>query len=118
MSEAKYVFPDQERGIQGLPVERRFITPAPRRGPGIGSRVVEVVQVKRGASKPSQDRALPSSSVRAEIWPEGFRAKSPPPSPPMDVQPIATEPPQPVAHVMDMWQPSSPMSTKPNPAKV
>jgi hypothetical protein len=111
MSEADRVFPHQEKqAAQTSSDERRLIITPPRKG-GFGggkSRVVEVVHVQRGRSKPTNARSRPApSNVRAETWPEGFRAKSPPPLPQRDIQPVAPEPAQPTVHVMAMWEPSA-----------
>jgi hypothetical protein len=117
MSEANRVFPRQDKpGAQTASVERRFIVSAPRRsGFGSGkSRVVEVVQVRRNRPRPIEDRPRPAPwSVRAETWPEGFRATSAVPLPQQDVQPVAPEPAQPTVHVMPMWEPSPPQPAQP-----
>jgi hypothetical protein len=85
MSEADRVFPRQEfprrdeQGAQTSSGERRLILSAPRRGRfgGAQSRVVEVVHVRRGRSRPTEGRSRPAAgNVRAETWPEGFRARS------------------------------------------
>jgi len=52
-------------------------------------------------------------SVRAETWPEGFRAKPTQPLQLRDIQPVAPEPAQPAVHVMPGWQPSSPQPVLP-----
>lgn len=123
MSEADRVFPSQEKpGAQTPSSETRLILSAPRRG-GLGggkSRVVEVVHVHRGRPKSTEARSRPASwNVRAETWPEGFRAKSPPSLPQLDVQPVAPKPVPPTVHVMAMWEPPQqpaqpePMSAEP-----
>jgi hypothetical protein len=117
MSEADRVFPRRdEQEVQPSSSETRLIVSAPRkRGFGGGkSRVVEVVHVRRGGAKPAEARSRPAPwSVRAETWPEGFRAKSPAPLPQQDIQPVVTEPAQPTVHVMAMWEPSVEEPTQP-----
>src|SRR4051794_39659557 len=108
MSEADHVFPRREDlGAHSVHSERRLVLSAPRRsGAGGGrSRVVEVVHVRRGGPRPVEGtpRAAPWS-VRAEVWPEGFRAKPASPTPP-DIQPAAPEPVPPTVHVVPMWEP-------------
>jgi hypothetical protein len=44
--------------------------------------------------------------MRAETWPEGFGAKSAPPSPQHEIPPAAAEPAEPTVHVMAMWEPT------------
>jgi hypothetical protein len=118
MSEADRVLPRQrEQGVEGSSSERRLILGSSRRkGSGCGSsRVVEVVHVRRGGAKTSEDGSPPARwYVRAETWPEGFRAKSPLPLPPHDIQLASTEPAQPTVHVMAMWEPSSPQPVQPS----
>jgi hypothetical protein len=113
MSEADQVFPRQERqGAQTASGEKRLIHSAPRKG-GKG-RVVEVVHVQQGRSRSTEDRSRPAPwSVRAETWPEGFRAKSAPPPPQHDIQPVAPEPTQPTVHIMPMWEPSQQQPAQP-----
>ena len=61
------------------------------------SRVIEVVHVRRSGPRPAEDRPSPAPwSVRAEVWPEGLRAKPAPPLPPQDIQPVAPEPARPI----------------------
>src|SRR3712207_4850203 len=108
MSEADRVFPRrEEQAAQTSSSEERLIITPPRKG-GFGggkSRVVEVVHVQRGRSKPTDARSRPArSNVRAETWLEGFRAKSPPPLPPRDIQPLVPEPVQPTGHVPAMCE--------------
>jgi hypothetical protein len=110
MSEADRVFSARKgQGAQAPLSEKRLILSAPRRG-GLGtskSRVVEVVHVRRDRPRPAEDRPHPASwSVRAETWPEGFRAKPAQPIPPQNMRPVAPEPPPPAVHVMPMWEPS------------
>lgn len=117
MSEADRVFPRQkEQGAQASSGEKRLILSAPRRS-GIGagkSRVVEVVHVRRDRSRSTEDRSRPAPwNVRAETWPDGFRAKSAPPLPQHGIQPVAPEPAQPTAHVMPMWEPSPQQPAQP-----
>jgi len=117
MSEADRVFLRHEgQGAQASSDEKRLILSAPRRS-GIGSgksRVVEVVHVRRGTSRPAEDRLRPAPwNVRAETWPEGFRAKTAPPLPQPDIQQVAPEPTQPTVHVMPMWEPSPQQPAQP-----
>jgi len=121
MSEADHVFPRREElGTHSVYSERRLVMSAPRKsGPGGGrSRVVEVVHVRRGRPKSVEDtpRAAPWS-VRAEVWPEGFRAKPVSPNPPPNIQPVAPEQAQPTVHVMPMWEPQQPAQPVPEPAE-
>lgn len=119
MSEADRVFPTRhDRGAQGASSECRLIHAASRRkGGGTSTRVVEVVHVRRGKPKPSVDRPSLASGVRAEAWPDGFRAKVPPPLPPHDPPPAAPEPARPTVHVMAGWasspQPPTPLPVAP-----
>src|SRR5829696_8379743 len=117
MSEADRVFPRQEgQGAQPSAEEKRFIHAAPRRsGAGAGkSRVVEVVHVRRSGPRPPDDRPRPAPwSVRAETWPEGFRATSAPPLARPEALSCAPEPAPPTVHVMAMWEPSPQQRTQP-----
>lgn len=117
MSEADRVFPRQEKQVgQNSAGEKRFITSAPRRG-GLGgskSRVVEVVHVRSGRSKPAEQRSHPSSrNTRAEMWPDGFRAKSALLPMQHGAPPATPAPVQPTAHVMPAWAPSPQQSIQP-----
>src|SRR4051795_8508480 len=98
MSEADRVFAARKgQGPQAPYAEKRYILSAPRRGSAgtSKSRVVEVVHVRRDGSRPMEGRPRPAPwSVRAEPWPEGFRAKPASPLPPRDIQPVAPEPAQ------------------------
>jgi hypothetical protein len=112
MSEADRVFPRHRREEPITSGDKRLILSAPRRS-GLGasktskSRVVEVVYVRRERSRPTEDRPRPAPwSVRAETWPEGFRAKSAVPLRQHDLQPAAPDAAQPTVHVMPMWEPS------------
>jgi len=51
--------------------------------------------------------------MRAETWPEGFRAKTALPLSRQNIQQVAPEPAQPTVHVMPMWEPSSQQSAQP-----
>jgi hypothetical protein len=118
MSEADRVFPRQEgQEAPASSTEKRLILSAPRRsGFGAGkSRVVEVVHVRRSKSRPIEDGSRPVAwNVRAETWPEGFRAKSSvPPLPPQDMQPHVPEPAQPTTHVMAVYEPSPQQPAEP-----
>jgi hypothetical protein len=117
MSEADRVFSARRRqGAQSPIGEKRLILSAPRKGSlgGSKSRVVEVVHVRRDRPRPAEGRAHSASwSVRAETWPEGFRAKPAQPIPPQDMQPVLPEPAPPAVHVMPMWEPSSQEPTQP-----
>ena len=79
MSEADRVFPRRkDLGAQSSHSEQRLVLSARRRSGAVGgrSRVVEVVHVRRSGPRPVEDRPRPAPwSVRAEVWPEGFRAK-------------------------------------------
>jgi len=78
--------------------------------------VVEVVHVRRSGPGPVEDRPRSAPwGVRAEVWPEGFRAKPASSLPPHDIQPSAPEPPPPTVHVMPMWEPPWQRSAQPEP---
>ena len=117
MSEADRVFPRREElGAQSSHSEQRLVLSTPRKsGAGGGrSRVVEVVHVRRSGPRPVEDRPRPAPrSVRAEVWPEGFRAKPASPLPSQDIRPVAPEPAQPTVHVMPMWEPAQQRSAQP-----
>jgi hypothetical protein len=117
MSEADRVFPrSAEQRAPTSSGEKRLIPSAPRRsGSGSGkSRVVEVVHVRQGRSRPIEDRPRPAPwNVRAETWPEGFRARSAVPLLHDNISPGVPESAQPIVHVMPMWQPSSPQPVQP-----
>ena len=86
---------EEELGAQSSHGEQRLVLSARRRNGAAGgrSRVVEVVHVRRSGPRPVEDRPRSAPwSVRAEVWPEGFRAKPASPLPPQDVQPSAPEP--------------------------
>jgi hypothetical protein len=123
MSEADRIFPRQEgQGEQTSSTEKRFILSAPRRsGFGVGqSRVVEVVHVRRGRSRPGEDNQGPAPrNVRTPTWLEWLRPKSTLPSPQPDIQPAAPEPAQPTVHVVPAWEPSPQQPVEPvaTPAK-
>src|SRR3954462_8954968 len=117
MSEADRVLPSRKgQEPQASYAERRHIVSASRRG-GTGtskSRVVEVVHVRRDGPRPMEHRPRPAPwSVRAETWPEGFRAKPTQPLQLRDIQPVAPEPAQPAVHVMPVWQPTVPQPVSP-----
>jgi hypothetical protein len=117
MSEEDRVFPRrrEELGAQSSHREQRLVLSARRRNGAAGgrSRVVEVVHVRRSGPRPVEDRPRPAPwSVRAEVWPEGFRAKPASPLPPQDLQPVAPEPAQPTVHVMPMWEPTQQRSAQ------
>lgn len=110
MSEADRVFPrHKEQGLQPASGDKRHIVSASRRG-GLGggkTRVVEVVHVQRGRTEPTEHRQRPTPwNTHAETWPEGFRAKSAPPSPQHKTPPAVAEPAKPTVHVMAMWEPT------------
>lgn len=117
MSEADRVFPRKEgQGASSPSVEKRLILSAPRRsGLGAGkSRVVEVVHVRRGKGRPTEESSRPAPwDLRAETWPEGIHPKAALPLPQADVQPAPPEPAQPTVHVMPMWEPSPQQSAPP-----
>ena len=117
MSEADRVFPRREElGAQSSHSEQRLVLSTPRKsGAGGGrSRVVEVVHVRRSGPRPVEDRPRPAPrSVRAEVWPEGFRAKPASPLPSQDIRPVAPEPAQPTVHVMPMWEPTQQRAAQP-----
>jgi hypothetical protein len=112
MSEADRVFFARKgQKSQNSTSEQRLILSTSRRsGPGAGkSRMVEVVHVRRDGARPVKDDPSPAQwSLRAEVRPEGLRAKPPEPLPLRDIQPVAPAPTPPVVHVMPMWQPSPP----------
>jgi hypothetical protein len=106
----------EEQGSQTWSGEKRRIVIAPRRR-GLGSsssRVVEVVHIRRSRSSSAEDRSPPAPRyVRAETWPEGFRAKSALPLPRHDMELVSPEPAQPSVHVMAMWEPSARQPAEP-----
>jgi hypothetical protein len=117
MSEEDRVFPRrrEELGAQSSHREQRLVLSARRRNGAAGgrSRVVEVVHVRRSGPGPVEDRPRSAPwSVRAEVWPEGFRAKPASSLPPHDIQPPAPGPAQPTVHVMPMWKPTQQASTQ------
>lgn len=117
MSEADRVFPHYKpQGSQPTSGEQRHILSAPRKS-GLGgskNRVVEVVHVRRDRAKPPEHRPRPAPwHVRAETWPNGFRAKSAPPLPDHDVPPVEPKLAEPTVHVMAMWEPAPQMPAQP-----
>jgi hypothetical protein len=112
----------EELRAQSSHGEQRLVLSARRRNGAAGgrSRVVEVVHVRRSGPGPVEDRPRSAPrGVRAEVWPEGFRAKPASSLPPHDIQPSAPEPPPPTVHVMPMWEPRQERSAQPEaqPAK-
>lgn len=108
MSEAGRVFSSHPKRIVSLDEPQHIVT-APRKNSSgtIASRVVEVVHVSRGKPKPVQNHPRPAPyNAHAETWPDGFRAKSPPPAPQQATMPFVPEPASPIVHVMPMWEPS------------
>ncbi|MBK1660125.1 hypothetical protein [Paracraurococcus ruber] len=111
MSDIDRVFSGRpSRRTVNAPEEQHRIVSIPRRGKfaGGGSRAVEVVHVRRPGATPAGSTRPAAWSVRAEAWPEGFRAKAPAPALPVAEPPAAPEPSPPTVHVMPMWQPSPP----------
>src|SRR3954468_21959053 len=112
MSEADRVFPARKgQETKAHTAEKRFIlSPSRRGGPAGGKgRVVEVVHVRRDGAKPAEARPRPAPwSVRAETWPDGFRAKAASPPRPSTIEPVAPEPASPIVHVMPVWEPPAP----------
>src|SRR5690349_6452668 len=110
MSDADHVFPwPQEQGASSASPERHLVhTVTRRKGGGTSTRVVEVVHVRRGQPKPASALPHPASTMRAEVWPEGFRPKAPPPLPLDERTPVVPNPAQPTAHVMEPWAPTPP----------
>ena len=110
MSEADRVFSRHPRRAV-FASETQHIVTAPRKNSSgtIAGRVVEVVHVSHGSSRPVERPARPKPwNAHAETWPEGFRAKSSPPVSRQEAQPVAPEPTPPTVHVMPMWEPSAP----------
>jgi hypothetical protein len=116
MSEVDRVFPGRnELGAQSSHSEQRLVLSTRRRSGAAGgrSRVVEVVHVRRSGPTPVENHLRPAPrSVRAEVWPEGFRAKPVLSLPLQDIQPVAPEPAQPTVHVMPMWEPTQQRSAQ------
>lgn len=109
MSEVDRVFSRHPRRDAPL-TETQHIVTAPRknRAGTIATRVVEVVRVSHGRSKPRADQPHRAPwNAHAETWPDGFRAQSSPPAPPPDAQPPALAPAAPIVHVMPMWEPAT-----------
>jgi hypothetical protein len=109
MVDKDYVFARFTRDQTSSTDKREQLT-IQRRGPGAGSRVVEVVHVRSAAStgKPSALRADPG--VRAASWEDGFRTKPLMRAPGQTEAPL-TEHAAPVGHVMPAREPTS--ATKP-----
>lgn len=109
MSEADRVFQRREnQRPQTSREERRVVVSPPRKGPaGSGrSRVVEVVHLRRDGLKPEDARPRSTAGkLRAQTWPEGFRARSTLPPTQHDVEPVSPGPPPPIAHMMPVWAP-------------
>jgi hypothetical protein len=87
------------------PQPQRELLSIPRRGTSSGSRTVEVVHVRSGASSKSQDQRPRESGLRSATWAEGFPTKPAPNRLPVELS-APTEPPQPAVHVMPMWEPA------------
>ena len=88
--------------------------PRRRWGPGGRGRA----RPRRDGPRPAEGGPRPAAaawSLRAESWPEGFRARPPAPPllPPRDLQPVTPEPARPAVHVMPMWEPSPPRPAPP-----
>ncbi|WP_372623372.1 hypothetical protein [Falsiroseomonas sp.] len=87
--------------------DQRELRNIPRKGASAGSRTVEVVRVPaRGATPSVGSPRQTDHRVRAATWDDGFPAKSTPPPSPAPL-PVADEAPEPVAHVMPMWEPAT-----------
>jgi hypothetical protein len=103
MSEIDRVFA-RLGGGQAAGSDQRELLNIPRKGNSTGSRVVEVVRLPSRRTPAGQDQAQrPAFKVRAQTWEDGFPARTaapaaPPPEPP------AVEAPEPVAHVMPLWE--------------
>lgn len=93
-------------GGQTAQAEGRELRSIPRRGGPTANRVVEVVRLpSRGAAPSGAGRRRADLRVRAETWDDGYPAKSMPlPSRPS--RQVASEPAEPVAHVMPIWEPT------------
>ena len=108
MSEADRVFSPQSKRAASHGQTRHIVT-APRKNSSgtMASRVVEVVQVRRHTSGSDKVRS-PSTPwhVHVETWPDGFRARSPAPTPLQAAQPMVPKVPPPTVHVMPAWEPS------------
>lgn len=107
MTEVDRVF----SGMQGRPgqptnIEQRIIQHRHRQGGAshIRTRVVEVVHVRRNGKRPVDGQANPVSA--AEVSPEDFGGRPEKRSSGIGIAPATFEPPQPVVHVMPMWEPS------------
>ena len=113
MSEADRVFSawDAQAGQEPSSERRRIRGTVRRRGPGAGQdRVVEVVHLRRSGREPAPEGAGPAAGrLRAESWPDGFRARPAPPAPVSD-PPSAplTAPEQPTIHARRAWTPAAP----------
>ncbi|MEO3473675.1 hypothetical protein AAFN86_17535 [Roseomonas sp. CAU 1739] len=86
--------------------ERRERLTIPGRAGATGSRVVEVVHVRAGASAKERPRRL-DAHVRSASWDGGFPVRQKPQLF-QPIEPAATEVTQPVTHVMPAWEPASP----------
>jgi hypothetical protein len=116
-SEADRVFSSRKgQGAQATSSERRHILSTSRKGGAGGStsRMVEVVHVRRGGTRPTEGRPQAASrETGTEAWLEGFRAKPAQPIPSLEMQPAAPKAPAPVVHVMPMWEPSRQQAPQP-----
>ena len=86
------------------PSDRREMLTIPRRAGATGSRVVEVVHMRSGATPAGKERPRRiDTHVRAASWEDGFPARE------VATLPVLAEPvptgTQPTAHVMPAWEP-------------
>lgn len=87
--------------------DRREVRSIPQRGTG-GSRTVEVVHVRSGATARPADQPRPSSfGVRAAAWEDGFPARQAPQRPTAPQPPVSV-PVEPTFHTMPARSPSVP----------
>lgn len=93
-------------GRQTAGGDQRELRRIPRKGAS-GARLVEVVRLPpRGAAGTASGPRRSDGRVRAESWEDGFPTK-PGPASSWPEQPAAAPAPEPVTHVMPMWEPAA-----------
>jgi hypothetical protein len=94
MTEADRVFPSRAGPNARTSAERRvvIVTPRKRTAGAATSRVVEVVHLRRNGARPAAPASHSAEGkVRAEAWPDGFRARTAALPLPESAEPVATE---------------------------
>jgi len=86
--------------------DQRELRRIPRKG-GASARVVEVVRLPpKGAAASASGPRRNDTRVRAESWEDGFPTRPIPP-PAWPQQSAAAPAPEPVTHLMPMWEPAT-----------